>query len=58
VDVGTDNETPVTEDYKEGANKFTGRIVKVTIQSGDVKLTDAEKEELAKGTADAAAAHQ
>ncbi len=31
VDVGVDNETPVTEDYKQGANKFTGRIHKVTV---------------------------
>jgi len=58
VDVGTDNETSVTEDYKDGANKFTGTIVKVTIQSGEVKLTDAEKEEIAKGTEAAAAAQQ
>ena len=33
VDVGMDNETPVTEEYKEGANKFTGKIRKVTIQT-------------------------
>jgi arylsulfatase A-like enzyme len=58
VDVGTDNETPVTEDYKEGANKFTGKIVKVTIQSGEVKLTDAEKDEIAKGREAAAKAQQ
>jgi arylsulfatase len=32
VDVGTDNETTVTNDYKPGANKFTGRIVKVTVE--------------------------
>jgi arylsulfatase len=32
VDVGTDNETPVTEDYPEGDNKFTGRILKVTVE--------------------------
>jgi hypothetical protein len=32
VDVGTDNETPVTEDYQEGRNKFTGRIHKVTVE--------------------------
>jgi len=31
VDVGRDNETPVTEEYKEGANKFTGKIEKVRI---------------------------
>jgi arylsulfatase len=34
VDVGLDNETPVTEEYKEGDNKFTGQIHKVTV---DVK---------------------
>ena len=32
VDVGTDNETPVTEEYKEGDNHFTGVIQKVTIE--------------------------
>jgi arylsulfatase len=32
VDVGTDNETPVTEDYKQGSNKFTGKINKVTVE--------------------------
>jgi arylsulfatase len=31
VDVGTDNETPVTNEYKEGNNRFTGKINKVTI---------------------------
>ena len=30
-DVGEDLGTPVTEDYKEGDNKFTGTIDKVTI---------------------------
>ncbi len=33
VDVGVDNETPVTDDYKQGANKFTGRVVKVTVEA-------------------------
>jgi arylsulfatase len=32
VDVGTDNETPVTEDYKQGSNRFTGKIHKVTVE--------------------------
>ena len=32
VDVGTDNETPVTEDYAEGHNRFTGKIHKVTVE--------------------------
>jgi arylsulfatase len=31
ADVGLDGETPVTDDYKEGDNKFTGKIGKVTI---------------------------
>jgi len=34
VDVGTDNETNVTSDYKEGDNKFTGKIKKVTVDIG------------------------
>lgn len=34
IDVGKDGETPVSSDYKEGDNKFTGKINKVTI---DVK---------------------
>jgi arylsulfatase len=33
VDVGVDNETPVTEDYKQGQNKFTGKILKVTVET-------------------------
>ena len=32
VDVGTDNETSVTEDYTAGHNKFTGTIRKVTVE--------------------------
>ena len=32
VDVGTDNETPVTEEYAEGHNQFTGKIHKVTVE--------------------------
>jgi arylsulfatase len=31
IDVGTDNETNVSNDYKEGDNRFTGRIQKVTV---------------------------
>ncbi|HEX9188678.1 MAG TPA: sulfatase/phosphatase domain-containing protein, partial [Vicinamibacteria bacterium] len=33
VDVGMDNETPVTEDYRQGATRFTGRIHKVTVEA-------------------------
>jgi arylsulfatase len=32
VDVGLDGETPVTDDYKERDNKFTGKIYKVTVE--------------------------
>jgi arylsulfatase len=32
VDVGTDDETPVTEEYREGNNRFTGRIARVTVE--------------------------
>ncbi|MFI5401828.1 MAG: arylsulfatase [Planctomycetota bacterium] len=32
VDVGMDNETPVTNEYKQGDNKFTGHINKVTVE--------------------------
>ena len=32
VDVGIDNETPVTDAYPEGSNRFTGRIEKVTVE--------------------------
>jgi arylsulfatase len=32
ADVGMDGETPVTSDYKERDNKFTGKIRKVTIE--------------------------
>lgn len=33
ADVGIDEDTPVTEDYKQGDNKFTGKIVKVTVDT-------------------------
>jgi hypothetical protein len=32
ADVGVDEGTPVTEDYKERENKFTGKIRKVTVE--------------------------
>ena len=32
VDVGMDNETPVTEEYKQGANRFTGKILKIVVE--------------------------
>ena len=33
ADVGLDGETNVSPDYKQGDNKFTGHIVKVTIDA-------------------------
>ena len=32
ADVGVDEATPVTEDYKERHNEFTGKIEKVTVK--------------------------
>ncbi len=42
VDVGLDGETPVSDDYKEGDNAFTGKIHKVTVEVGPVKLSAAD----------------
>jgi arylsulfatase len=33
VDVGTDNETNVSDDYKEGDNKSTGKIHRVLVDN-------------------------
>jgi arylsulfatase len=46
ADVGVDEGTPVTEDYKEGNNKFTGTINKVTIELKEVKAASAEEDQL------------
>ena len=52
ADVGEDDATPVTEDYKPYDNKFTGKILKVTV---DVKEMGAGvKAEAAKANAEAA----
>jgi arylsulfatase A-like enzyme len=48
ADVGQDGETPVTDDYKDGDNKFTGKIQKVVIDVGPVKLAAADREGLQK----------
>jgi arylsulfatase len=32
MDVGVDEGTPVTEDYKERDNKFTGKVHRVTVE--------------------------
>ena len=52
ADVGEDDATPVTEDYKAYDNKFTGKILKVTV---DVKEMGAgEKAAAAKAEAETA----
>lgn len=33
IDVGTDNETNVTNDYKEGDNRFSGKIQKIVVDN-------------------------
>ncbi len=40
TDVGENLYTVVTDDYKEGDNKFTGKIHKVTIQLGESNLSE------------------
>jgi arylsulfatase len=45
ADVGMDEATPVTEDYKEGNNKFTGKINSVTIDLKEMKAANAEVEQ-------------
>jgi arylsulfatase len=43
VDVGVDNETAVSNDYKQGDNKLTGKIFKVTIDTKPSNLNEADK---------------
>jgi len=47
TDVGMDEGTPVTEDYKERENKFTGKINSVTIDLKEMKAASAEAEQQA-----------
>jgi arylsulfatase len=43
TDVGMDGETAVSNDYKQGDNKFTGKIEKVTIDTKPSNLSPADK---------------
>src|SRR5437773_10043724 len=43
VDVGMDKETMVSNDYKPGENRFTGKIIKVTIDTTPSNLSEADK---------------
>jgi arylsulfatase len=56
ADVGMDGETAVSNDYKEGDNKFTGKIYKITIDTGASRLSaeDKKKSEEVGQAADAA----
>jgi hypothetical protein len=44
ADVGEDDATPVTEDYKAYDNKFNGKIVKVTIDLKETKTAEKAQE--------------
>lgn len=44
ADVGVDDGTPVTEDYKAGDNAFTGKIQRITIELAQQKLATAAEE--------------
>ena len=46
ADVGMDAETAVSDDYKQGDNKFTGKIAKVTIDLSPSKLRDADEKKV------------
>jgi hypothetical protein len=46
ADVGTDNETAVSNDYKEGDNKFAGKIRKITIDTKPFNLGDKDKKDI------------
>jgi len=46
ADVGRDGETPVTDDYKERDNGFTGKIYKVVVEVAPLKLAARERAEV------------
>src|SRR5438876_10513411 len=49
VDVGVDNETPVSNDYKERDNKFTGTIKKVAVDVKPFNLSAKDKKAIDDG---------
>jgi hypothetical protein len=55
ADVGMDAETAVSNDYKQGDNKFTGKIVKVTIDTKPSGLSTADQKAVENAEAEAAA---
>ena len=46
ADVGMDGETAVSDDYKQGDNKFAGKIVKVTIDLNPSKLSAVDEKKV------------
>jgi arylsulfatase A-like enzyme len=58
ADVGEDLYTPVTDDYKKGDNKFTGKINKVTIDLKKMNATDEDAAEKAAEQTDGVLASQ
>jgi arylsulfatase len=48
ADVGTDSGTPVTEDYPQGDNRFTGTIQKVVVEVAPRQLSDDQQEKIRK----------
>jgi len=56
ADVGLDGETPVSSDYAQGNNAFSGTIEKVTIDIAPANLSDADEKAVEDGSSAAAAA--
>jgi len=52
--VGEDAETAVSNDYKQGDNKFTGKIISVTIDTKPSNLSAADKKAVEDGEEEAA----
>jgi hypothetical protein len=46
ADVGQDGETPVTSDYKERDNGFTGKIRKLVVEIAPLKIGAADRRKL------------
>jgi hypothetical protein len=49
TDVAMDNETMVSNDYQQGENKFTGKILKVTIDTKPSNLSAGDKKAVEDG---------
>jgi hypothetical protein len=54
TDVGMDNETMVSNNYKPGENKFTGKILKITIDTKPSNLSATDKKTVEEAQEEAA----